>query len=82
MVDVTYSIVYDNYHDGTSKNTGHYYCDILDLNTGICWRCEDDTIKQFRGMLETFYSMASYPISGDIFFKVMKGSDTIVSMLY
>ena len=35
MEDVTYYLVSINYHDGASNNTGRYFCDILDLNTGI-----------------------------------------------
>ena len=44
MEDVTYSIAFVTCHGATSNNTGHYFCEILDFNTGIWWRCDDDTI--------------------------------------
>ena len=65
MEDVTYSLVYINYHDGTSIRTGHYLCDIFDFNTGILWCCDDDNITQLKGIPDNVYSVAPYPTSGN-----------------
>ena len=64
MEDATYSVVSVNYNNKTSNNTDHYFCDILDFNTGILWHCDDDTITQSRVILDNVYSVAPYLTPG------------------
>ena len=63
MEDVKYFLVSVEYHDWTSNNTCHYFCDILDINTGIWWLCDDDIITKLRVIPDHTYSVASYPTS-------------------
>ena len=37
--------------------SGHYYCDILDFNTGIWWRFDDDTTNKLAGLPDNVYSV-------------------------
>ena len=78
MEDVTYTLFYVYMLEGNSMSTGHYYCDILEFNTGIWWRCDDDNITQLRVISECFYSVAPYPTSGKYNkTNVMKSCDKI-----
>ena len=36
---------------------------IFDFNTGILWRCYDDTITQLRGLSDNAYCVEPYPTS-------------------
>ena len=60
-------------------NNGHYYCGVLDYNTGTWWGCDDDNISEFS-VYSVIYiincHMKIYTRS-----KIMKGSDNILLML-
>ena len=38
---------------------GHYFCDVLDYNTGTWWNCDDATITQYSGYPMNVYDNLS-----------------------
>ena len=61
MENVTYTRVSVNYNYRTSMSTGLYFCEILDLNTGILWCFDDINITKMRVIPENVYILAPYP---------------------
>ena len=61
-------------------SSGHYQCDKLYFNTGLWWRCYDDSKIKLIGSPYNMHSDASDQRT-EKKKKMMKGSDNIVSML-
>ena len=55
--DFQYTLVSVNMYGSNLMRSGHYYCDILDFNTGIWWRFDDDTTNKLAGLPDNVYSV-------------------------
>ena len=64
MEDVTYTLVSINMYEVNPTSTGHYYCDILEINIEIWWLYDDYEITRFRIISGNFYSAAPYLTEG------------------
>ena len=51
-------------HEVNTMSSVYYYCDMLDLNTGVWWCCDYNNTTIFIGISENFYSETTYPTSG------------------
>ena len=47
-------------HYGNSLDSGHYFSDIFDVNTGIWWHCDDDEINKISDFPEGVYNRESH----------------------
>ena len=50
--DVHYSLISGIIHECNSIGSSHYCCDVLDFNTAIWWRCDDETVTELTGLTD------------------------------
>ena len=43
-------------HDGDSLDSGHYLNDVIDINTGIWWHCDNDDFTEIFDLSERVYN--------------------------
>ena len=48
--DAQYTLISIIMHDGYSRSSGHYYCEVFYFNTGKWWRYDDYTITNLMGL--------------------------------
>ena len=48
--DVQHTLVFVKMHDVNTMSSSHYYCDLLDVSTGIWWLCNDKTVNVLTGL--------------------------------
>ena len=61
---------------------GHYFCDVLDYNTGTWCNFDDVTITKYSGYPKSVYDNLSIDKNRKRVNVILDGSDRIVSMLY
>ena len=53
--ELVYILISINIRLGKDRDSGQYYCDVLDYNKGTWWRCDDDKISKFIGYPDNVY---------------------------
>ena len=79
--EVVYIMISIKLQFGKDIDSVYYVCGVLDYNTVTWWRCDDGTITSYSGYPENVYDYLLHENEkkGEV---GLKGSDSIVSILY